>query len=43
MCFAVAGMFADGPVVINEAEAVTKSYPEFWKDLESIAQNSSET
>ncbi len=33
MSFAIAALFADGASVINGAEAVTKSYPQFFADL----------
>ena len=36
MSFAVAALFADGDTVINGAESVTKSYPEFFADLARI-------
>lgn len=36
MCLAIAGIFAHSPVKINGAEAVAKSYPEFWQDLEKL-------
>lgn len=34
MACAVAALKADGPVLIKGAEAVSKSYPGFWKDLQ---------
>jgi 3-phosphoshikimate 1-carboxyvinyltransferase len=27
---------ANGPVVIEDAESVRKSYPDFWDDLRSV-------
>jgi len=36
MAAAVAGLTAHQPVEIKEAEAVNKSYPEFFKDFESL-------
>ncbi len=36
MCFAIAGLFSDDEIEINGAEAVTKSYPTFWVDLEGL-------
>ena len=36
MCFAIAGLFTDDEIEINGAEAVAKSYPTFWKDLEKL-------
>ncbi len=35
MC-AVAALRADGPTTIGGAEAITKSYPRFWEDLQSL-------
>lgn len=37
MCFAIAGMFASDPITIEHAEAVSKSYPEFWEHLEKLS------
>ncbi len=37
MAAAIAALSADGPVHINGAEAVNKSYPGFFDDLEKIA------
>jgi 3-phosphoshikimate 1-carboxyvinyltransferase len=36
MALAVAALGASGPVHIEGAESVGKSYPEFWKDLQSL-------
>lgn len=36
MCLAIAGMFSDAPVEIEDAESVGKSYLDFWKDLEKL-------
>lgn len=36
MACAVAALKAEGPVTIEEAEAVNKSYPAFWEDLKKI-------
>jgi 3-phosphoshikimate 1-carboxyvinyltransferase len=33
MAFAVAALAADGPTIINEAEAASVSFPEFWDTL----------
>lgn len=33
MAVAVAALIADGPVVIDDAQAVKKSYPEFYRDI----------
>jgi 3-phosphoshikimate 1-carboxyvinyltransferase len=35
MCFGVLGMFTESPVFIEGAEAVAKSYPDFWEELTS--------
>jgi 3-phosphoshikimate 1-carboxyvinyltransferase len=39
MCLAIAGMFAESAVEIDGAEAVAKSYPAFWNDLDSLELN----
>jgi 3-phosphoshikimate 1-carboxyvinyltransferase len=36
MACAVAGLTADAPVIIEDAEAINKSYPEFYEHLEKI-------
>lgn len=36
MSFAVAALAAEGETIINNAEVVNKSYPDFWKDLKSV-------
>lgn len=36
MAAAVAALYADGDVIINHAEAVSKSYPDFFKDLAAL-------
>ena len=36
MAAAIAALSASGPVTITNAQAVTKSYPRFWDDLDSI-------
>ena len=36
MCFAVAALYADNSVEIDGAEAVAKSYPQFWEHLEGL-------
>ncbi len=38
MSLAIAGMFADGEVVIHGAEVVAKSYPDFWNHLNSLSK-----
>jgi 3-phosphoshikimate 1-carboxyvinyltransferase len=37
MCLAIAGLNACSPVIVHDAEAVSKSYPGFWDDLEQLA------
>ena len=39
MACAVAGLKADSEMVIDEAQAVKKSYPDFWADLEKLGAN----
>ena len=36
MCLAVLGMFSKSEIEIENAESVSKSYPNFWEDLESL-------
>ena len=36
MAAAIAALAASGPATITNAQAVTKSYPRFWDDLDSI-------
>ena len=36
MCFAIAGCFSEDIITIEEAEAVGKSYPDFWIDLAKL-------
>ncbi len=36
MACAVAALKAMGPVTIEEAEAINKSYPDFYEDLRAI-------
>lgn len=36
MAAAIAALYADGDIIINHAEAVTKSYPDFFKDLAAL-------
>ena len=36
MSLAVAALFAKGDSIINGAEAVTKSYPQFFADLAKL-------
>ena len=38
MVLAVAGLVAQGRTVIEGAEVVGISYPEFWDDLERLAE-----
>jgi 3-phosphoshikimate 1-carboxyvinyltransferase len=37
MALGIAGLLADAPVEIDEAEAVSVSYPAFWDDLERLS------
>lgn len=39
MACAVAGLKADSEMVIDDAEAVAKSYPDFYRDLEKMGVN----
>ena len=36
MSAAIASLICDGPVEISGAQAVNKSYPDFWKDFQSL-------
>jgi 3-phosphoshikimate 1-carboxyvinyltransferase len=36
MALAVAGLHAAGPVIIEEAQAIGKSYPDFYADLQRV-------
>lgn len=36
MAAAIASTASDGEIVITDAEAVTKSYPDFWEDFRSL-------
>ena len=36
MAMAFAPLALNTEIVINEAEVVSKSYPDFWKDLEQL-------
>ena len=36
MCLAIAGMFCQHPIQLTGAEAVSKSYPEFWLHFEQL-------
>jgi 3-phosphoshikimate 1-carboxyvinyltransferase len=38
MVLAVAGLIAQGSTVIQGAEAVGFSYPDFWDDLELLTE-----
>jgi len=33
MCLAIAGLFTSEKMIIQSSEAVSKSYPDFWTDL----------
>ncbi|MDE5993382.1 MAG: 3-phosphoshikimate 1-carboxyvinyltransferase [Oscillospiraceae bacterium] len=39
MASAIASTMADGVITITDAEAVAKSYPDFWRDFESLGGN----
>lgn len=39
MAAAIASTMSDGGFVITDAEAVTKSYPDFWKDFAALGGN----
>ena len=36
MCAAVAALACDSDVLVRGAECVSKSYPDFWDDFESL-------
>lgn len=38
MCLAIAGTISDGDVIISDAEAVSKSFPSFWEQLEILGK-----
>jgi 3-phosphoshikimate 1-carboxyvinyltransferase len=40
MCFAIAGLFSNEEIEISGSEAVNKSYPKFWRDLENLNSES---
>lgn len=42
MSMAAAALLCDGTVTIDEAEAVSKSYPSFWEDWAKICEEASE-
>jgi len=39
MACAVAGLIADGETIIEEAEAINKSYPDFYEHLKQLKAN----
>ncbi len=39
MCLAIAGTFSDGEIEIEDAEAVSKSYPGFWEDFNRLMRD----
>ena len=39
MASAIASTMSDGEIIITDAEAVTKSYPDFWKDFAALGGN----
>ena len=36
MCLAIVGLYSKNGIRIDNADAVAKSYPDFWKDLEEL-------
>ncbi|WP_343634290.1 3-phosphoshikimate 1-carboxyvinyltransferase [Fluviicola sp.] len=36
MCLGIAGTFATGETIITNADSVSKSYPDFWKQFDSL-------
>ncbi len=38
MCLAIAGLFSISPITILEPDCVSKSYADFWMDLEALYQ-----
>jgi 3-phosphoshikimate 1-carboxyvinyltransferase len=40
LAFAIAGLIANRKTVIQDANCVAVSYPEFWRDLECLAPGS---
>lgn len=36
MCLGIAGFYSDQAVIIEDAETVSKSYPDFWVDLSKL-------
>ena len=36
MSAAIGAIYADGPVIVERAEAVAKSYPGFWEDYAAL-------
>ena len=38
MAFAVAGLVADGPCTIHDAEAASVSFPEFYTTIDEISK-----
>jgi 3-phosphoshikimate 1-carboxyvinyltransferase len=42
MAMAFAPLALKVPITINQAEVVSKSYPDFWKDLELVGIENSE-
>lgn len=39
MCLAIAGLFSDSEINISGADAVAKSYPEFWEDFKNLVSS----
>ena len=42
MAMAFAPLALKGPIIINDAEVVSKSYPTFWEDLKNVGFELSE-
>lgn len=36
MCLGIAGTLSETPIEITEAQAISKSYPDFWDDLDEL-------
>lgn len=42
MALAIASIKCEGPMIIQEAECINKSYPDFWKDFRELGGNINE-
>lgn len=38
MCFGITALFSEEGITINDSEAVSKSYPTFWEELERLCK-----